>query len=120
MKQRREIDLSVRTRALAVRIIELYEKLPSTVVAQVIGKQILRSGTSVGANYREATRARSPTEFVAKIGICIQELEESQYWLSLLPEAKIIPMKRLELLDNELKELIAILTASAKNTQKTK
>ncbi len=76
-----------------MRIIRLYTHLPSSIVAQVIGKQILKSGTSVGAHYREATRARSTAEFISKIGGGQQELEETIYWLELLIEAKIIPVK---------------------------
>src|ERR1700678_3569374 len=73
-----------RTRLFALRIIKLFSSLPKTTEAQVIGKQFLRSGTSVGAHYREGTRARSPQEFTAKIDTGLQELEETAYWLELL------------------------------------
>lgn len=88
-------DLKERTRRFALRIIRLYSGLPKSTVAQVIGKQLLRSGTSVGAHYREATRARSTAEFISKVDGGLQELEESAYWIELLVEANIIPAKRL-------------------------
>lgn len=80
------IDLPVRTKLFALRVIRLYAALPKTTESQVIGKQILRSGTSVGAHYREAKRARSTAEFVSKIECALQELEETIYWLELLAE----------------------------------
>ena len=82
-------DLKVRTKTYALRIVRLYTSLPKTTEAQVIGKQLLRSGTSVGANYREAYRARSTAEFIAKCGISLQELDETSYWLELLIDAEI-------------------------------
>ena len=78
--QNRKVDLADRTKLYARRIIRLTSALPKTVVAQVLGKQVLRSGTSVGANYREASRARSKAEFIAKMGDCLKELGESEYW----------------------------------------
>ena len=83
-------DLKQRTKEFAIRIIRLYSKLPNSSEAQVIGKQLLRSGTSVGAHYREATRARSTAEFVSKLGGGHQELEETSYWLELLSETEIV------------------------------
>jgi four helix bundle protein len=80
---KKEDDLKVRTKHFALRIIRLFSSLPKTAEAQVLGKQLLRSGTSVGANYREAYRARSKSEFIAKCGDSIRELEESAYWLEL-------------------------------------
>ena len=78
-------DLKPRTKAFALRIIRMYSKLPKIhTVAQVLGKQVLRSGTSVGANYREASRGRSKAEFISKIGDCLKEIEETEYWLELL------------------------------------
>ncbi len=84
-------DLRGRTKAFALRVVKMYSALPKTTEAQVLGKQVLRSGTSVGANYREAYRSRSTQEFIAKIGICLQELEESSYWMELLVDAEIVP-----------------------------
>jgi four helix bundle protein len=83
-------SLGQRTKTYALHIIKLYGALPRSMEAQVIGKQLLRAGTSVGANYREAARARSDSELLAKFGICTQELEESAYWMELLNEANIV------------------------------
>lgn len=76
-------DLRQRTKVFALRIIRLFAALPTSADAQIIGKQLVRSGTSVGANYREACRSRSDSEFVSKAHICLQELEETVYWLEL-------------------------------------
>jgi four helix bundle protein len=81
MAQSSNKQLGIRTKAFAIQIIRLYVRLPKTTLAQVLGKQFLRSGTSVGAHYREATRARSTAEFVSKIECGMQELEETSYWL---------------------------------------
>ncbi len=110
-------DLKVRTRQFALRIIRLYGALPTTVESQVIGKQVLRSGTSVGAHYREATRARSDAEFISKIEGGLQELEETQYWLELLADAEIVPPQRLASLFDEVNQLIAILVTCVKKTK---
>jgi four helix bundle protein len=80
-------DLRDRTKAFALRVVRLYSNLPKTTEAQVMGKQVLRSGTSVGANYREACRARSNAEFIAKLGDCLKELDENCYWFELLAES---------------------------------
>jgi len=112
-------DLVIRTRSFALRIIKLYAALPKTTEAQVIGKQILRSGTSVGAHYREAKRSRSTAEFISKIGGGLQELEETQYWVELLMESGIVRKELLTGICEEVNELMSILVASAK-TAKTK
>lgn len=111
-------DLAVRTKLFALRIIRLFKALPTTVEAQVIGKQVLRSGTSVGAQYREAKRARSKTEFHAKLEGALQELEETGYWLELLEESGILSPKVLSELCQEQKELTAMFVAST-NTVKS-
>jgi four helix bundle protein len=108
-------DLRVRTKQFALRIVKLYASLPERPEAQVIGKQMLRSGVSVGANYREAFRARSDSEFIAKLGICLQELDETAYWLELLEEAEIIRPSLLVELRDETNHLIAIFTTISKN-----
>lgn len=113
-----ENDLRTRTKSFALRIIKMYAALPKTVQAQIRGKQVLRSGTSVGANYREAYRSRSNAEFIAKIGECLKELDETQYWLELLVESCTLPMTRLSDLLDETNQLLAIFTAIAKNTRK--
>ncbi len=100
--------MRTRTKEFALRVIRLYTKLPKTGEGQVIGKQLLRSGTSVGAHYREGFRARSTAEFISKLGGGQQELEESIYWMELLIEAEIIPEDRLKYLQTEGEELMAI------------
>jgi four helix bundle protein len=111
------VDLKERTKRFAVRIVRLYIALPKTTEAQVLGKQVLRSGTSVGAHYREATRSRSRAEFASKIEGGLQELAETAYWLELLVETGIVPAKRLEELSREAGELTAILIRCAKNAK---
>ena len=102
-------DLRQRTKKFALRIIRLYSSLPRRGDGQVLGGQILKSGTSVGAHYREACRAKSNADFVSKIEGALQELDETCYWLELIGESEILPMKRLEPLHAEAEELIAIL-----------
>jgi four helix bundle protein len=112
-------DLKVRTKQFALRIIRLYCALPSNAVADVLGNQMLRSGTSVGAQYREACRARSTAEFVSKIESGLQELEETTYWLELLGDGEVVPTSRLTGLQQEAEELTRILVASVR-TAKTR
>ncbi|MFH1268591.1 MAG: four helix bundle protein [Planctomycetota bacterium] len=113
-------DLRERTKAFALRIIRLYSSLPKTTLAQVLGKQILRSGTSVGAHYREAHRARSTAEFISKIEGGLQELEETGYWLELLADSEVMPASRLANLRKEAEELTAILASCAITAKKGK
>ncbi len=110
-------DLGQRTKAFALRVIRLYAALPKTTVAQVMGKQVLRSGTSVGAHYREARRAKSDADFVNKIEGALQELDETGYWLELLGEAGIVEMERLKPLFDETEELIAIFVTMVKKVK---
>ncbi len=110
-------DLQARTKSFALRIIQLYSLLPKTTEAQVIGKQVLRSGTSVGAHYREGTRARSTKEFISKLEVGIQELNETSYWLELLAESGIVPQGKLSDLLDEANQLMSILTASVKTAK---
>ena len=111
-------DLKPRTKAFALRVIRMHSKLPkSDTVAQVLGKQVLRSGTSVGANYREASRGRSKAEFISKIGDCLKEADETLYWLELLLEESFVPARRLQPLVNEADELVAIFTTISKNSK---
>jgi four helix bundle protein len=104
-------DLKVRTLEFARRIIRLYSRLPRDTVAQVLGKQLLRSGTSIGANYREASRGRSKAEFISKIGDSLKEAEETDYWLELIDGEQFVPPARLAPLRDETRQLIAILTS---------
>ena len=113
-------DLKNRTKAFALRIIRLYQALPKSGEAQVIGKQILRSGTSVGAQYREACRAKSPADFINKMEGSLQELDETGYWLELLAESNIMPVEKLTDLQKETNELTAIFVASVKTTKKNR
>lgn len=101
-------DLKSRTKEFARRIIRLYTKLPKETVAQVLGKQALRSGTSVGANYREANRGRSKAEFLCKMGDCLKELDETEYWLELLVDENIVSGAKMESLLDETRQLTAI------------
>jgi four helix bundle protein len=113
-------DLAQRTKTFALRVIKMYSALPKETVAQVLGKQVLRSGTAVGANYREANRARSKAEFVAKMGDCLKELDETAYWLELLVEAAIVPLSRLSALSDETSQLIAIFVTIIKRSKEMK
>ena len=113
-------ELKTRTKALAIRVIRLFRALPRSVEAQVLGKQLLRSGTSVGANYRAACRSRSRQEFVAKLGVVVEEADETGYWLELLSDAGILPRRRLESLLSEADQLTAIFNAARRTTRNSK
>jgi four helix bundle protein len=115
--QNEEKDLAARTKNFARRIIRLYCALPKETVAQVLGKQVLRSGTSVGANYREANRARSKAEFVSKVGDCLKEADETVYWLELLMDEKVVSRTRLSPLFLEANELVAIFVTISKRAR---
>ena len=108
MKIEQPQDLKERTSEFALRIIRMYVRLPKTTEAQVIGKQVLRSGTSVGAQYREGHRAKSDADVVNKFEGVLQELDETDYWLDLLVKAGIAPAEKLAPLIKETNELIAI------------
>jgi four helix bundle protein len=112
--------LRERTKKYGLRVIRLVENLPSRRSARVIGDQLLRSGTSPGANYRSACRARSPAEFCAKLGIVEEELDESLYWMEMLAEAGLMSEKRLALLRREGEELLAMTVASINTARKRK
>lgn len=120
MEGDKQNDLRDRTKFYAVRIIRLYTALPKSTVAQVLGKQILRSGTSVGTHYREAQRAKSDPDFISKAEGALQELEETGYWLELIGEVGILPEQRLKPLRDETEELIAIFVAIVRNIKKRK
>jgi four helix bundle protein len=114
------VDLKTRTKGFALRVIKLYTELPKTTEAQILGKQLLRSGTSVGAHYREGMRARSDAEFISKIEGGLQELEESVYWMELLIESDVIDEYSLSELLKEADELTAILITCVKNVKDRK
>ncbi|GAB4138924.1 MAG: four helix bundle protein [Planctomycetaceae bacterium] len=107
-------ELRDRTKQFALRVIRMYVALPKTTEAQVIGKQVLRSGTSVAANFREATRARSDAEFISKLGIVEQELDETALWMELLVESEIVSENRLRPLIQETDELLRIIVSTIK------
>jgi four helix bundle protein len=110
-------DLRVRTKKFALRTIRAYSTLPKETVTQVLGKQLLRSATSVGAHYREAFRGKSRADFISKMQGALQELEESQYWLELLIDAGTVPQKQLLPLVDETNELISIFVTIVKRTK---
>ena len=110
-------ELKHRMKKFGLAVIKLVEPLPFSQTARVIGNQLLRSALSVGANYRAACRARSKADFISKIGITIEEADESQHWLEMLGEAGLVSPDKLKPLADEASELIAILTASAKTAR---
>jgi four helix bundle protein len=118
-KDEQPSDLQWRTKQYALRIIRLFSALPKTPEAQVIGRQLLRSGTSVGAHYREAKRARSNAEFVSKLDIALQELDETGYWIELLAESGLVVSDQLSSIANETEQLIAIFTSIVKKVKGT-
>ena len=108
-------DLRDRTKDFALRIVRMFTELPESDDARILGEQALRSGTAVGAHYREAHRHRAKPEFPGKINDCLKELEETAYWLELLTDGRIVPAAKLASLQDETHQLIAILTTIAKN-----
>jgi four helix bundle protein len=109
-----------RTKAFAIKIIQIFESLPQKGAAYVLGRQLLRSGASVGANYRSACRAKSTADFVAKMGIVEEEIDETMYWLELFIEAGIVKAEEVESVLKEANELLAIVVASIKTARKNK
>jgi four helix bundle protein len=103
-----------RTKALALRVIKLVEALPRTTTADLIGKQLLRSATSVGANYRAACRSKSTADMIAKLSIVEEEGDESLYWMELLIESGLVPETKLASLITETDEIVAMTVSSIK------
>ena len=112
-------ELQNRTKAFALRTLKLIDALPRTPAGRAISNQLVRSATSVGANYRSACRARSRAEFAAKLGIALEEADESLYWLELVRDGKLLPESKLSLLLNEADELTAILASGRKSAAAT-
>ena len=110
-------ELKLRTKRFAVRVFSLYRALPKTEEAKIVGKQILRSGTSIAANYRSACRARSRADFVSKMGITLEEADETAFWLELIEEVGIFRESKLRDLKKEANELIAIFIASIRTAK---
>ncbi len=109
-------ELKERTFDFSLRIIRLVESLPSTRIGEVFGRQILRCATSVGANYRAACRAKSQKDFLNKMKICEEEIDETLYWLELIKAAQVFPEGKLNAVISEANELCAIITAICKTT----
>ena len=114
------IDLRARSKAFAVRIIKPCQSLPSPKEAQVLGKQLLRAGTGVAANYRAACRARSRAEFIAKLGIVVEEADETLFWLELFLESGLVTHHHLNDVFQEATELLSIFAASQKTAPSRK
>jgi len=110
-------QLKERTKRFAIRVVRLFRSLPKTDEAKVIGKQALRSGTSVAANYRAVCRSRSKAEFVAKMGVVVEEADETVFWQELLVETGIVSQARMEGLLIEANELLAIFAASQRTAK---
>jgi four helix bundle protein len=105
-------ELKARTKAFALRVIRMSQALPRTREANVIGSQILRSATSLAANYRAAGRSRSKAEFLAKIGVVVEEADETVFWLEMLADSGIVQSKKLENMLDEANQLVATFAAS--------
>jgi len=113
-------EMKRRTKSFALRTIKLVEALPNNRTADVLGRQLLRSGTSVGANYRAACRARSNADFISKMGIVEEEADESLYWMELIVEAELIKENRVKELMNEGDQFVAIAVSSIKTARHKK
>jgi four helix bundle protein len=113
-------EMKKRTRAFALRIVRLVEALPKNKTAEVIGKQLLRCGTSVGANYRASCRARSQADFIAKMGIVEEEADESIYWIELLVESGLVKTERVSGLLEEADQIVAIVVSSIRTARGNK
>jgi four helix bundle protein len=115
-----ESDLKKRTKAFALRVLKLVDTLPKTTAGRALASQIVRSGTSLAANYRAACRARSTADFIAKMGIVEEEAHETLFWLELLEEAQLVPAAKLPAIKRETNELIAITVASIKTARRNR
>ena len=117
---RNELDLKKRTKAFALRILKLVDALPKTTAGRALASQIVRSGTSVAANYRAACRAKSSADFIAKMGIVKEEADETLFWLELLEESELVTAAKLTAIKQEANELIAITVASIKTARRNR
>jgi four helix bundle protein len=113
-----EKELKERTKRFALETIKLVDKLPRTVVAQTIGRQFVRAGTSVGANYRSACRGRSRAEFAAKLGVVEEEADESAFWMEVIIEAGLLERALVQPLLDEAEEIVAIMVSSRKSVSR--
>ena len=114
-----EAELKKRTKQFALRVMKLVSALPQDSVGRAIGSQLVRSATSVGANYRAACRGRSKAEFTAKLGIVIEEADERSYWMELIIEGNLLPAMQVETLLDEANQITAIMVASRKSSMKS-
>ncbi len=112
-----EQELKERTKQFALRVMKLADALPKTISGRAIANQLVRSGTSVGANYRAACRGRSKAEFIAKLGIVIEEADECEYWLELIIDGELLPKSNVQPLHQEAHELAAIFVASVRTAK---
>jgi four helix bundle protein len=117
---RNEPDLKKRTKAFALRILKLVDAMPKTTAGRALASQIVRSGTSVAANYRAACRAKSPADFIAKMGIVEEEADETLFRLELLEESELVTGAKLTAIKQEANELIAITVASIKTARRNR
>ena len=115
-----ERDLKTRTKAFALRILKLVDALPKTTAGRALASQIVRSGTSIAANYRAACRAKSTADFIAKMGIVEEEADETLFWLELLEESELVTPAKLTAIKQEANELIAITVASIKTARRNR
>ncbi|MBS1788542.1 MAG: four helix bundle protein [Acidobacteria bacterium] len=105
-------EMKSRTKSFTLRVIRLVEALPVGRTAEVVGKQLLRSGTSVGANYRAACRAKSTADFIAKMGIVEEEADECAFWLEIIVESDLMKKERIEDLSDEANQIVAMVVSS--------
>ena len=110
-------ELRERTKTFALRVLKLFQALPRTDAAQIVGRQMFRSATSVAANYRAMNRARSRAEFIAKLGLVLEEMDETVFWLEMLADGGLVERNRLAALMKEANELLAIFAASQRTAR---
>jgi four helix bundle protein len=115
---KKSAELQQRTKNFALRILKLIERLPNTIGGRILANQLARSGTSVGANYRAACRARSRAEFASKLGTVVEEADESLYWLEIIRDGNFIGHKRIASLVSEADELTAIFTSGRRSASR--
>jgi len=115
-----EAEFKRRTKDIALRVVTVVESLPANFVAQTIGKQLLRSGTSIGANYRAACRAKSTADIINKLSIVEEEADESMFWIEVLIESGIVSASKLEVLYSDINEIVAMVVASIKTLRARK
>lgn len=115
-----EVEFKSRTKDIALRVIKVVQALPRNYVAETIGRQLLRSGTSIGANYRSACRAKSTADIINKLAIVEEEADESLFWIELVIESGIVSQKRLAILYSDIDEIVAMVVASIKTLRAQK